>query len=667
MTSNDLAQVRSTLFQTIGKLKALHIVATQQKFSEAFLSEAWEEVGRLTVWADNAFGSKPMRSPPQHMLQTIQVSLNDLQTFLDNGIKTFCGKLDLDQLNLEQDEDDQSSAASVPQDLPTEVLQDISEVISDLHRLNKIIASYRKSIHEERIIAGNSQTIIQPIENGTTSATANGRPEASVTLAVGADDQQGSAKRSGSGNRELPDEVIKSSSSDSLSSRPGRLRLQNTNAKTKSLKRDRQSKIHDSVPNTEVEVTGLDEDPNLDLQPSVFGVSETRDTNEITTARTEILLKSARDSDKDGTNNGMSEHEHSEEDTRKGKRNSTNSALASNLDEAGTFTETGEIIKANGEDDILDSSWETASSVSRTHTSSVSEERPARVFHKPQPDDQHESRDENNFVSPVEDTVSNDPDRLALAVIKAPAKHSGKLSKGKRPVLRLVPTIINVPDKRSNEQRHMATSRLIRWFNGACRQRDGTNIEATRVAEGTQNVDHLRSVFDSLDRDDAGKLSQICIQRTLMNPDFSPFQEYTTTALLQTLDTSGSGYLNFDNFCGLWGFVTAWRSLFDRCDEGRKGFLSIDDYILAMKELEVKLLSSRILRGYYRSFAKGNDTMAFDIFIQSSLSLKSKVDRFKTYNSDDDGFAGMSFEDWFGGEFLVHAEITDFLHLVANN
>ena len=146
MTSYDLAHLQSTLFETIGKLKALHIIATQQDFSENFLSEAWEEIGRLQVWGDNVFGLTPMELPPEHMLETMQVSFTDLQIFLDNGIRTFCGRLDLQQLNVEQNEDAQSSASSVPYDLPAEVLQDISETISDLHKLNKVIASYRKSI-----------------------------------------------------------------------------------------------------------------------------------------------------------------------------------------------------------------------------------------------------------------------------------------------------------------------------------------------------------------------------------------------------------------------------------------------------------------------------------------------------------------------------------------
>lgn len=47
-------------------------------------------------------------------------------------------------------------------------------------------------------------------------------------------------------------------------------------------------------------------------------------------------------------------------------------------------------------------------------------------------------------------------------------------------------------------------------------------------------------------------------------------------------DTDRSGTIGFNEFCGLWGFLASWRSLFDRFDTDRSGNISYDEFTNAL-------------------------------------------------------------------------------------
>jgi len=47
---------------------------------------------------------------------------------------------------------------------------------------------------------------------------------------------------------------------------------------------------------------------------------------------------------------------------------------------------------------------------------------------------------------------------------------------------------------------------------------------------------------------------------------------------------------------------------------------------------------------------KGMNSMSFDIFVQSCISLKRMTDVFKKYDTDRDGYITLSFEEFLTGE-----------------
>ena len=122
---------------------------------------------------------------------------------------------------------------------------------------------------------------------------------------------------------------------------------------------------------------------------------------------------------------------------------------------------------------------------------------------------------------------------------------------------------------------------------------------------------------------------------------------------------------------GLWGFLGAWRALFDRFDADRSGAISLAEYSTALAAFGYSLSPEfvRMMYGLYnRGGARrgsaggpdggggpgggpgGEDGMSFDLFVQSCIGLKRMTDVFKRYDTDRDGYVTLSFEEFLTGE-----------------
>ncbi|KAJ9646612.1 hypothetical protein H2199_002661 [Coniosporium tulheliwenetii] len=105
-----------------------------------------------------------------------------------------------------------------------------------------------------------------------------------------------------------------------------------------------------------------------------------------------------------------------------------------------------------------------------------------------------------------------------------------------------------------------------------------------------------------------------------------PFDAHTVRMMIRMFDTDRSGTINFDEFCGLWAFLAAWRTLFDRFDLDRSGNISLPEFSEAL-----------VAFGYRLSGQFGRGAIGFDLFVQACISLKRMTDVFKRYDEDRDG------------------------------
>ncbi|KAI9835685.1 MAG: hypothetical protein M1819_001862 [Sarea resinae] len=98
--------------------------------------------------------------------------------------------------------------------------------------------------------------------------------------------------------------------------------------------------------------------------------------------------------------------------------------------------------------------------------------------------------------------------------------------------------------------------------------------------EGTQPS--LFPLFKAVDKMGTGQLTEKELKTALVNGDYTSFDPHTVRMMIRMFDTDRSGTINYDEFCGLWGFLASWRSLFDRFDEDRSGNISYDEYSRAL-------------------------------------------------------------------------------------
>ncbi|THW56431.1 EF-hand [Aureobasidium pullulans] len=171
----------------------------------------------------------------------------------------------------------------------------------------------------------------------------------------------------------------------------------------------------------------------------------------------------------------------------------------------------------------------------------------------------------------------------------------------------------------------------------------------------------LWPLFVAVDKERNGQLSESSLRNALVNGDYTAFDAHTVRMMIRMFDTDRSGTINFDEFCGLWGFLAAWRNLFDRFDVDRSGNISFQEFADALVAFGYRL-SPQFIQLLFNTFARttrgrGDDsysggrekTLSFDLFVQACISLKRMTDVFKKYDDDRDGYITLSFEEFLTG------------------
>lgn len=154
-----------------------------------------------------------------------------------------------------------------------------------------------------------------------------------------------------------------------------------------------------------------------------------------------------------------------------------------------------------------------------------------------------------------------------------------------------------------------------------------------------------------MDKSGTGQLTERELGKALVNGDFTQFDPHTVRMMIRMFDLDKSGSINFSEFCALWGFLAAWRALFERFDEDGSGYISFEEYTKALVQFGYRLTEG-FVGLLYGSFDKGGEgRLSFDLFVQSCIVLKRMTDVFKRYDDDRDGYVTLSFEEFLTGGF----------------
>ncbi|EOD49754.1 putative peflin protein [Neofusicoccum parvum] len=161
--------------------------------------------------------------------------------------------------------------------------------------------------------------------------------------------------------------------------------------------------------------------------------------------------------------------------------------------------------------------------------------------------------------------------------------------------------------------------------------------------------DSLWRLFATVDKNRSGQLSEKELGSALVNGDWSSFDSHTVRMMIRMFDTDRSGTINFEEFCGLWAFLAAWRQLFDRFDSDRSGSISYNEFSDALVAFGYRL-SPQFVTLLFRTYdRRGAGAIGFDLFVQACISLKRMTDVFKKYDEDRDGYITLSFEEFLSG------------------
>lgn len=154
-----------------------------------------------------------------------------------------------------------------------------------------------------------------------------------------------------------------------------------------------------------------------------------------------------------------------------------------------------------------------------------------------------------------------------------------------------------------------------------------------------------------MDKDRTGQLSETALRSALVNGDYTAFDPHTVRMMIRLFDTDRSSTINFDEFCGLWAFLAAWRDLFDRFDRDRSASINYNEFSDALVAFGYRL-SPQFVTLLFNTFAKNTagrgdgmgreKGLSFDLFVQACISLKRMTDVFKRHDLDRDGFITLS-------------------------
>uniref|UniRef100_A0A674MGF7 Programmed cell death 6 n=1 Tax=Takifugu rubripes TaxID=31033 RepID=A0A674MGF7_TAKRU len=147
----------------------------------------------------------------------------------------------------------------------------------------------------------------------------------------------------------------------------------------------------------------------------------------------------------------------------------------------------------------------------------------------------------------------------------------------------------------------------------------------------------LWNIFQRVDKDRSGVISDSELQQALSNAMF---------------DRENKGGVNFNEFAGVWKYITDWQNIFRTYDRDNSGFIDKNELRQALTGFGYRLSEQfyGTLIDKFDRQRKGQ--VAFDDFIQCS-KVKKLTDIFRRYDTDQDGWIQVSYEQYLSMVFNI--------------
>ncbi|XP_065196517.1 programmed cell death protein 6-like [Sycon ciliatum] len=158
--------------------------------------------------------------------------------------------------------------------------------------------------------------------------------------------------------------------------------------------------------------------------------------------------------------------------------------------------------------------------------------------------------------------------------------------------------------------------------------------------------DALWQYFQRVDTDRSGSISQDELSSALKNGQWTEFNPETVRLMVGMFDRDGNGMITFDEFAGLWKYITDWQQAFRSYDTDNSGAIDKKELSTALISFGYRL-SDRFVDVLIRKFdRRGCGSVSFDDFIQCCVVLQTLTAAFSTEDRDRDGWITVTYEHY---------------------
>lgn len=175
-------------------------------------------------------------------------------------------------------------------------------------------------------------------------------------------------------------------------------------------------------------------------------------------------------------------------------------------------------------------------------------------------------------------------------------------------------------------------------------QQQRVNTDPAQILER-----QLRDLFDRVDRDRDGGLTEDELATALINNDGTQFRPSTVRLMIRLFDKDGSGLIEFKEFFHLWNYILHWRKTFQRYDINSNQKISFGEYQSALESFGYRLPTDIVLFIFQRFGDFNNNkpmSLRFDMFVESLVWLLRCTNIFKKFDTQGNGIATISFQDF---------------------
>jgi len=158
--------------------------------------------------------------------------------------------------------------------------------------------------------------------------------------------------------------------------------------------------------------------------------------------------------------------------------------------------------------------------------------------------------------------------------------------------------------------------------------------------------------FSAVDADRSGSISANELQAALVNGNWTKFDLDTVKMLMNIFDTDRSGSIGFQEFSGLWKYISDWQNVFRHFDSDRSGSIEGRELAEALRSFGYNL-SPPLLMLIEQKYASGPSDgygpppgITFDRFVRACVVVKTLTEAFQRVDTDRDGWVQLNYEQF---------------------